>query len=345
MSLLLEALEVPLVPAPEFWEGIEEVASGALPGRALRRLLSILETGDVRETPRNVEIQPERRVRRPAEWVWAGAAAVGGTLKDLFEWEWRRRLRDPREVLCLVAVRRLALEALHGFLQDPGLEWALDAAILGAKLLVRDRGLSGCYLDVPEWLPERVEHVPGRAADALRTLGVGLFRLEVGACALALRAEKLKEDAHELVEGGKPLKLGGVEINFPKGIVAHSDGDVLLHALIDAILGALALPDIGELFPDTDPQYKDADSTELLRRVVKIMHESGYTVENMDCVVICDEPKISPYKEKIISKLSEILHIRQGQISVKGKTREGLCKGENSIIVLCTVLLRKTKSY
>ena len=151
-------------------------------------------------------------------------------------------------------------------------------------------------------------------------------------------------DAHRLIEGGKPLKLGGVEINFSKSVEAHSDGDVLIHALIDAILGALALPDIGELFPNTDPQYENADSVELLNRVIKIMHESGFVIENMDCVIICDEPKISPIKAQIIENLSNILHIRQGQISIKGKTKEGLNCAEDSIIVMCTVLLRKSSN-
>ncbi len=197
--LRFEVMGLPLIPAPEFWERIEgEVASRGLSGRSLRNLLSVLRVRDAREVPQGVEGRC-RYVRDPGEWVWAGATVVGAALRDLFGWEWRRELEDPREALGLVVVRRLTLEALHGFLREPGLEWALEAAVLGSRLLARD-AVEGRRLGVPQRPSGWVGYVPGEAADALRSLGVGLFRLEVGACALAVRVEGLEMDAEEVLD-------------------------------------------------------------------------------------------------------------------------------------------------
>ncbi len=126
-------------------------------------------------------------------------------------------------------------------------------------------------------------------------------------------------DSH-LFESGKPLVLGGVVIPECDGLKAHSDGDVLIHAVIDALLGAAALGDIGAHFPDTD----DADSGELLRSVVYELRGAGYSIENIDVTVICERPKLRPFVELVRSSLAELMSIGIGRISVKGKTNEGM---------------------
>ncbi len=130
-------------------------------------------------------------------------------------------------------------------------------------------------------------------------------------------------DVHKLVEG-RPLILGGVEIPHEKGLLGHSDADVLLHAIADALLGAAALGDIGKLFPDTDPQFKNADSLVLLRKVYTRLACSGYTVVNVDCTVIAQAPKLSPYIQKMRSNIARTLDVSLDCISVKATTEEGL---------------------
>ncbi|MCS6876521.1 MAG: 2-C-methyl-D-erythritol 2,4-cyclodiphosphate synthase [Aquificaceae bacterium] len=144
-------------------------------------------------------------------------------------------------------------------------------------------------------------------------------------------------DAHEF-EKGKTLKLGGVSIDFPEGLKGHSDGDALLHSITDAILGAIGEQDIGEVFPDNDPRWKDADSVIFLKEALKRMESKGYRIVNIDCVIITERPKIAPYKEAIKKNLSELLQVPIQNISLKGKRREGLCK-ENGLACFCTVLL------
>ena len=146
-------------------------------------------------------------------------------------------------------------------------------------------------------------------------------------------------DSHEFVEG-KKLVLGGVEIPFGYGLKGHSDGDALLHAITDAILGAIGERDIGEIFKDTDSRWKDVSSEIFLGKAIKLMEEKGFRILNLDCVIITDQPKIAPYKNKIRENLSKILGISKDRISVKGKRREGLCEG-NGLICLCNVLLIK----
>lgn len=130
-------------------------------------------------------------------------------------------------------------------------------------------------------------------------------------------------DVHKLVEGRK-LYLGGVEIPFEKGLLGHSDGDVLIHAISDALLGAAGLPDIGELFPDTDPEIRGISSLRILSRVRKMISEKGFSIAGLDSVIICERPKLAPYKEGIKSRIAEILEIDAFKVSVKGKTAEGL---------------------
>lgn len=130
-------------------------------------------------------------------------------------------------------------------------------------------------------------------------------------------------DIHQLGKN-RDLVLGGIKFESEMGLIGHSDADVLTHAIMDAILGALALPDIGNLFPDTDPLYKDIYSIELLDRVVEKMYEKGYKIGNLDSVIICQEPKISPKREEIIEKLASHLKTPVGNVSVKASTSEKL---------------------
>jgi len=128
-------------------------------------------------------------------------------------------------------------------------------------------------------------------------------------------------DSHRFAEG-RPLILGGVTIPFEKGLAAHSDGDVLIHAIIDALLGAAALGDIGSHFPDTDEKWKGADSTKLLESVVSEITAAGYTIANVDATVICEQPKLRPHVEAIRTRLAQLLNLSTSQLSLKGKTNE-----------------------
>ena len=132
-------------------------------------------------------------------------------------------------------------------------------------------------------------------------------------------------DIHSLTESNKlDFKLAGVTIPFDKRCVAHSDGDVAIHALIDALLGAAALGDIGTHFPDTDPAYKNADSATLLRYCVSLLESNGYKIENIDINIIAENPKLLPYIAQMRNKLSEIMQIEVDRISIKAKTNEQL---------------------
>ncbi|MDP3013208.1 MAG: 2-C-methyl-D-erythritol 2,4-cyclodiphosphate synthase [Candidatus Subteraquimicrobiales bacterium] len=130
-------------------------------------------------------------------------------------------------------------------------------------------------------------------------------------------------DAHKLVEG-RPLILGGIEIPYPLGLAGHSDADVIIHAVIDAILGAIGAGDIGYYFPDTDSRYKGISSLTLLLEVAEIVVKAGFTVVNVDVVAVLEEPKLSPYREKMCQKVAEALKIKAKQVSIKAKTTEGL---------------------
>lgn len=130
-------------------------------------------------------------------------------------------------------------------------------------------------------------------------------------------------DLHKLASERK-LVLGGVLIPSEKGCVGHSDGDALIHAIIDALLGACGLDDIGTLFPDTDPAYKDADSTKLLSQVVSKIKALGFKISNLDTTVILQTPKLGPYKAQIKEKLAGLLGIDVGCVGVKAKTAEGI---------------------
>ena len=130
-------------------------------------------------------------------------------------------------------------------------------------------------------------------------------------------------DVHRLVEGRK-LILGGVLIPWEKGLLGHSDADVLTHALMDALLGAAALGDIGHLFPDNDPRYEGADSVMLLREVVRVLREKGWAVGNVDVTVLAQRPKLAPHIPAMREKLAEAMGIAAECVSVKATTEEGL---------------------
>ena len=130
-------------------------------------------------------------------------------------------------------------------------------------------------------------------------------------------------DVHRLTEGRK-LVLLGVEIPYEKGLLGHSDADVAAHALMDAMLGAAALGDIGKLYPDKDPAYEGISSMTLLQDVHRRIREAGFEIGNLDVIIIAQAPKIAPYREKMRRKLSEILKIPAERISVKATTEEGL---------------------
>ena len=137
-----------------------------------------------------------------------------------------------------------------------------------------------------------------------------------------MTATGLGWDIHRLVDG-RPLILGGIDVPFEKGLLGHSDADVLCHAVTDAHLGAAGLGDIGEHFPDTDPAYRGASSIELLKRIVKLVRQSGFKIVNVDATVICERPKLSAYKESIRRSLADALEIPFDRTSVKAKTKEG----------------------
>lgn len=130
-------------------------------------------------------------------------------------------------------------------------------------------------------------------------------------------------DVHKLTEDRK-LILGGVEIPHTLGLLGHSDADVLLHAVMDALLGAAALGDIGKHFPDTDPQYKGISSVELLKHVAKLLDKNNYVIENIDATVIAQRPKLRPYMEEMTKNIAGALGIEENRLNLKATTEEGL---------------------
>lgn len=150
----------------------------------------------------------------------------------------------------------------------------------------------------------------------------------------------LGHDTHRLAIGLR-LVIGGVLIDHEKGFVAHSDGDVLLHAITDAILGALGLGDIGEWFPDTDPQFQGADSTAFVRSAAQAARDRGWSIGNVDCTVFAQRPKLSPYKRIMARNIAALLGVEETEINVKAKTGErvGPVGHEESIDATAVVLL------
>ncbi|WP_167630277.1 2-C-methyl-D-erythritol 2,4-cyclodiphosphate synthase [Listeria valentina] len=149
-------------------------------------------------------------------------------------------------------------------------------------------------------------------------------------------------DVHQLVEGRK-LIIGGIDIPHEKGLLGHSDADVLLHAITDAVIGAVAKRDIGYFFPDTDAAYKDADSAELLRKVFLEVKREGYRLSNLDCTIIAEQPRMASHIDAMRARIAELLDAELDQVNVKATTSEKLGfvgRGEG-IISLAVVLLEK----
>ena len=151
-------------------------------------------------------------------------------------------------------------------------------------------------------------------------------------------------DAHALAEG-RPLVIGGVRIPHSRGLLGHSDADVLVHAVMDAILGALALGDIGEHFPDTEDEFEGANSLELLSRVQKMIEDKGYCCENLDSIIIAEKPKLKSYIGEMRENLASVLKINIDQLSIKATTTEhmGFTGREEGIVAQAIVLLKSNK--
>ncbi|MBQ4058760.1 MAG: 2-C-methyl-D-erythritol 2,4-cyclodiphosphate synthase [Lachnospiraceae bacterium] len=130
-------------------------------------------------------------------------------------------------------------------------------------------------------------------------------------------------DVHKLVEGRK-LIIGGVNVPYEKGLLGHSDADVLTHAIMDALLGAAALGDIGRHFPDTDERFKGADSIELLRHVKKLLDENMYVIGNVDATIIAQKPKLAPFIPDMVTTIAEALGVSENQVNIKATTEEGM---------------------
>lgn len=150
-------------------------------------------------------------------------------------------------------------------------------------------------------------------------------------------------DVHKLVEGRK-LIMGGVDIPYEKGLLGHSDADVLIHSIMDALLGSLALGDIGKHFPDTDPKYKGISSMALLREVYKLIAEKGYVVSNLDSIIVCERPKMKPHIEQMRKNIAEALDVSIDRVSIKATTTEKLgFEGEGQGISSKAVCLLEKK--
>ena len=152
-------------------------------------------------------------------------------------------------------------------------------------------------------------------------------------------------DVHRLV-AGRPLVLGNVTIPHEMGLDGHSDADVVIHALIDALTGAAGLPDVGQMFPNTDLRYKGINSAELLKGTRAAFEKAGWRLVNADIVVMAQRPKLSPHKAEMCRRLAEILGVETGQINIKGKTGEGVdaVGEERAIACQCVVLAERTLS-
>lgn len=151
-------------------------------------------------------------------------------------------------------------------------------------------------------------------------------------------------DSHRLISGRR-LVIGGVEIPFEKGLEGHSDADVLLHAVIDAMFGSAGLRDIGTAFPDTDDAYKDIDSTHLLSRAFEMIQENGFGIVNVDAVVIAEAPRLAPYIESMRANIAKLLSLERGRVNVKAKTNEGmgLIGSGMGIAAMAVVLLEEVQ--
>jgi 2-C-methyl-D-erythritol 4-phosphate cytidylyltransferase/2-C-methyl-D-erythritol 2,4-cyclodiphosphate synthase len=239
-----------------------------------------------------------------------GAAIVAVPVSDTV-----KRVEDemivetlPREEIFLAQTPQAFRRDVLGAAIDAGrtLETATDEAMLAERA------------------GHRVHVVAGDAANVKITTAGDLDRARAGKPSnVAAGRVGVGYDLHRLVEG-RPLVLGGVTVPSERGALGHSDADVICHAVTDAILGAARAGDIGQLYPDTDPRWKGASSTDLLKEVVGLVRERGWGIENVDVVVILERPKIGPHRDAIQSRLAEALGIDADRVSVKAKTNEGV---------------------
>ncbi|HEY6939448.1 MAG TPA: 2-C-methyl-D-erythritol 2,4-cyclodiphosphate synthase, partial [Terriglobales bacterium] len=149
-------------------------------------------------------------------------------------------------------------------------------------------------------------------------------------------------DSHEF-QAGIPLKVGGVQLPHPKGLAGHSDGDVLLHALTDALLGAIAAGDIGTYFPPSDPKWKGVDSVTFIEEAMKRVRRAGYAVANVDSTLILAEPKIGPHAVKIQERVAELLKVAPSAVGIKAKTPEGMGTDNAAIAHVVVLLIREKR--
>lgn len=144
--------------------------------------------------------------------------------------------------------------------------------------------------------------------------------------------------------GKRPLKLGGVTIPFPRGLSGHSDADVLLHAVTDALLGAVGAPDLGEQFPPHDPRYRNADSRRFVQAACGQLRQRGWAVGNLDATIIADAPRLSRYKTRMVRQISRLMQVDPARVCVKAKTTEAFCPGGGGIAAQAVVLLEAMRS-
>ena len=147
-------------------------------------------------------------------------------------------------------------------------------------------------------------------------------------------------EPHPPEGAGQPFILGGVSIDHERGPVGHSDGDALLHAVTDALLGALGEPDIGQLFSDQDPRWENADSTQFLAEAIRRVHAAGFGIGNLDCTIVCERPKLSPHKDAMRANVAQLLEVEPDLVNIKGKTHERVdAIGEGRAIEVHVVVL------
>lgn len=212
--------------------------------------------------------------------------------------------------------------------------YGTDDTSLVERLNKKVEVVSGSYDNIKLTTPEDMEKahaILDKRSNELTKERESMFRIGQGF------------DVHQFAED-RPCIIGGIEIPYEKGLLGHSDADVLLHTVADACLGAIGEGDIGKHFPDTDPSFKDADSQELLRHVWSIVHERGYSLGNIDCTVIAQAPKMAPYIEEIRNNIARILEVEPSQINVKATTTEklGFPGRKEGIAAQAVVLLQRS---
>lgn len=266
-------------------------------------------------------IQPEQIAQVVRDAGVFGAAALAVPVKDTIKVVQDHFVVDTPDRASLYSMqtpqvfKRVLYFEAAAFAQSHGLDYTDDCQMieaLGRKIYITDGDYRNLKITTPEdisaaeILLQNMPPVQAHPTQNSETLRIGHGY-----------------DVHRLVEN-RPLILGGVTIPFEKGLLGHSDADVLLHAIADAVLGALSLGDIGRHFPDTDPRYADADSTKLLRAVADMALAAGYKAGNVDATILCQKPKLAPYIPAMREHIAAALDISPGNVSVKATTEENL---------------------